>query len=215
MIRLSRQVSYNLLFRGMVWEEAGVFLMWQKWKERNAGWLRTRFRLWLLCSVHVLYQVAQVSSPLCVRWTLSMMRLLQGQRWRSGGPGSWLWRATRAATTSSTFSEWGAALPAVFYRWAGKLAGWPKSFHFLSFSPDQLKQLFINILFVCLFFLIQVQVCAESLVDGVFCFSVTLFIALQFWHAVTIPYMPDRLCLASVISSHYDCWVFLCSHIWC
>ena len=33
------------------------------------------------------------------------MRLLQGRRWRSGGPVSWLWRATRAATTSSTFKE--------------------------------------------------------------------------------------------------------------
>lgn len=50
-------------------------------------------------------QVAQVSSPLCVRWTLSTMRLLRGQRWRSGGPASWPWRATRAATTSSTFRD--------------------------------------------------------------------------------------------------------------
>lgn len=34
------------------------------------------------------------------------MRLPQGPRWRSGGPVSWLWRVTRAETTSSTFRHW-------------------------------------------------------------------------------------------------------------
>lgn len=50
-------------------------------------------------------QVARVSSLLFARWTPSTTRLLQGQRWRSGGPVSWPSRATRAATTSLTFRD--------------------------------------------------------------------------------------------------------------
>lgn len=70
----------------------------------------------------------------------------------------------------------------------------PSRFHFLSFSPDQLKQLFIN------FF--------------IYLSRFKSFIEQQCWHAVTISYILERYYVSSVISTHYDCWVFLCSHIW-
>lgn len=55
-------------------------------------------------------QVAPASSPSCVRWTPSMTRPPPALRWRSGGRVSWLWRATRAATTSTTFRDSGRRL---------------------------------------------------------------------------------------------------------
>lgn len=62
----------------------------------------TQYSLQILCFC---CQVARVSNLSFARWTLPTTRPLRGQRWRSGGPVSWLWRATRAETTSSTFRD--------------------------------------------------------------------------------------------------------------
>lgn len=62
----------------------------------------------------LLCQAAPASSPLFAKWILSMTRPHQGQRWRSGGRGSWQWRATRVVTTSLTFKEQQQAPPVVF-----------------------------------------------------------------------------------------------------
>lgn len=50
----------------------------------------------------VVCQVAPVSSPSCARWTPLTTRPPPAPRWRNGGRASWPWRATRAATTSTT-----------------------------------------------------------------------------------------------------------------
>lgn len=63
--------------------------------------------------LHLFRQVAPASSPAFAKWILSTTRPPQGQRWRSGGPGSWLWRATRVAMTSLTFKRPQPAPPVV------------------------------------------------------------------------------------------------------
>lgn len=114
------------------------------------------------------------------------MRLPQGQRWRSGGPVSWLWRATRAATTSSTFRVWGAAHPAVFYRWAGKLAGWLQVISFPLALPWSMK----TVLFL-IFFYPGSELFRQY---GKLCVQVIdeTFVEQPFWHAVAISYFWDR-----------------------
>lgn len=64
----------------------------------KSSWERSWF-------ARVVCQVAPASSPSCARWTPSTMRPPPAPRWRSGGRVSWPWRATRAATTSTTFRD--------------------------------------------------------------------------------------------------------------
>lgn len=81
------------------------------WMCRPKGVLTWVQSDWLL--LRSFCQVAPASSPPFAKWILSMTRPLQGPRWRSGGPGSWLWRATRVATTSLTFKGPRPAPPVV------------------------------------------------------------------------------------------------------
>lgn len=78
------------------------------------------------------------------------MRLLPGPRWRSGGPASWPWRVTRAATISSTCR--GRSAAAVSYRWSGKLAGcflspWTTETAFIKLFSSKIQvQIFCDIM---------------------------------------------------------------------
>lgn len=85
---MKRQVKWKyILLNVNVFSKEKVGFCWQKYMSL----------LFVIC------QAAQVSSPLCVRWTLWRMRPLQGQRSKSGGPVSSQWRVMKVGMISSTF----------------------------------------------------------------------------------------------------------------